>query len=315
MGVVYVTSQNRKAGKTMVSMALACIASDEQSSVSLLRIGVNDPTSGDLESIPGQGNIRLAMLEDASVSDVVSAVKAESSSGSLVVVDSSGDMSASDHVEIVDETKAKVLLVSDFRDKDSSLPYAQKFKGNILGILINCLTAYGRTEAVDKIIPSFQDSDVQVLGLIPEDRTLLSLTVGQISELLGGRFFTGDEYSARLVENFMVGGFGMDPGEYIFSTRNKKAVIVRGDRPDVQMSALQTDMECFILTRGMEPIEYVKYECDEEEVAAIIVDMDTIETMKAVGPLQLHARFDHPDKLNRAKKLLADVTDVKTITG
>jgi len=315
MGVVYVTSQNRKAGKTMVSMALACIASDEQSSVSLLRIGVNDPTSGDLETVLGQGNIRLSMLDDASVSDVVNAVKAESSSGSLVVVDSSGDMSASDHVEIVDETKAKVLLVSDFRDKDSSLPYAQKFKGNILGILINCLTAYGRTEAVDKIIPSFQDSDVQVLGLIPEDRTLLSLTVGQISELLGGRFFTGAEYSARLVENFMVGGFGMDPGEYIFSTRNKKAVIVRGDRPDVQMSALQTDMQCFILTRGMEPIEYVKYECDEEEVAAIIVDMDTIETMKAVGPLQLHARFDHPDKLDRAKKLLADVTDVKTITG
>ena len=315
MGVVYVTSQNRKAGKTMVSMALACIASDEQSSVSLLRIGVNDPTSGDLETVLGQGNIRLSMLDDASVSDVVNAVKAESSSGSLVVVDSSGNMSASDHVEIVDETKAKVLLVSDFRDKDSSLPYAQKFKGNILGILINCLTAYGRTEAVDKIIPSFQDSDVQVLGLIPEDRTLLSLTVGQISELLGGRFFTGAEYSARLVENFMVGGFGMDPGEYIFSTRNKKAVIVRGDRPDVQMSALQTDMQCFILTRGMEPIEYVKYECDEEEVAAIIVDMDTIETMKAVGPLQLHARFDHPDKLDRAKKLLADVTDVKTITG
>ena len=315
MCVVYETSQNRKAGKTMVSMALACIASDEQSSVSLLRIGVNDPTSGDLETVLGQGNIRLSMLDDASVSDVVNAVKAESSSGSLVVVDSSGDMSASDHVEIVDETKAKVLLVSDFRDKDSSLPYAQKFKGNIIGILINCLTAYGRTEAVDKIIPSFQDSDVQVLGLIPEDSPLLSLTVGQISELLGGRFFTGAEYSARLVENFMVGGFGMDPGEYIFSTRNKKAVIVRGDRPDVQMSALQTDMQCFILTRGMEPIEYVKYECDEEEVAAIIVDMDTIETMKAVGPLQLHARFDHPDKLDRAKKLLADVTEVKTITG
>ena len=315
MGVVYVTSQNRKAGKTMVSMALACIASDEQSSVSLLRIGVNDPTSGDLETVLGQGNIRLSMIDDASVSDVVNAVKEESSSGSLVVVDSSGDMSASDHVEIVDETKAKVLLVSDFRDKDSSLPYARKFKGNILGILINCLTAYGRTEAVDKIIPSFQNSDVQVLGLIPEDRTLLSLTVGQISELLGGRFFTGSEYSARLVENFMVGGFGMDPGEYIFSTRNKKAVIVRGDRPDVQMSALQTDMQCFILTRGMEPIEYVKYECGEEEVAAIVVDMDTIETMKAVGSLQLHARFDHPDKLDRAKEIFADATDVKTITG
>jgi hypothetical protein len=315
MGVVYVTSQNRKAGKTMVAMALASIASGQQSLVTFLRIGATEHSSDDLETMLGQGNSRLSKVDTAEVSCVVNAVKEESSHSSLVVVDSSSDMSTSDHAEIVEETKAKVLLVSDFRDKDSSLPYAQKFEGNTIGILINCLTAYGRTEAVDKIIPSFQNCDVNVLGLIPEDRTLLSLTVGQISELLGGTFFTGSEYSDRLVENFMVGSFGMDPGEYTFSTKNKKAVIVRGDRPDVQMSALQTDMQCFILTRGMEPIEYVKYECEEEEVAAVIVDTDTIETMKAIGSLQRHARFDHPDKLDRAKKLLADATDVKIITG
>ena len=50
-------------------------------------------------------------------------------------------------------------------------------------------------------------------------------------------------------------------------------MIVRGDRPDVQMSALGTDMECFILTNGLEPIEYVKYEADEEEVSIVIVDI------------------------------------------
>ena len=47
----------------------------------------------------------------------------------------------------------------------------------------------------------------------------------------------------------MVGGFGMDPGQYVFNTRNKKAVIVRGDRPDVQMSALETQMSCFIMIK------------------------------------------------------------------
>ena len=205
--------------------------------------------------------------------------------------------------------------MSDFKDNDSSLAYAQKFEGNILGILINCLTLYGRREAENKIVPSFQKAGINVLGLIPEDRTLLSLTVGQISELLGARFFTGSEYSGRLVENFMVGGFGMDPGEFLFSTKDRKAVIVRGDRPDVQMSALQTDMQCFILTRGLEPIEYVKYECEEEEVAAVIVDTNTIETMEAVGSLQQHARFDHLEKLDKAKELLTDAVDVKIITG
>ena len=138
----------------MVAMALASIASGEQSLVTILRIGANEHPSDDLETVLGQGKIRLSKIDTAEVSGVVNAVKEESSHSSLVVVDSSSDMSTSDHVEIVDETKAKVLLVSDFRDKDSSLPYAQKFEGNIIGILINCLTAYGRTEAVDKIIPS-----------------------------------------------------------------------------------------------------------------------------------------------------------------
>ena len=142
MGVVYVTSQNRKAGKTMVAMALASIASGQQSLVTFLRIGATEHSSDDLETMLGQGNSRLSKVDTAEVSCVVNAVKEESSHSSLVVVDSSSDMSTSDHAEIVEETKAKVLLVSDFRDKDSSLPYAQKFEGNTIGILINCLTTF-----------------------------------------------------------------------------------------------------------------------------------------------------------------------------
>ena len=59
MGVVYVTSQNRKAGKTMVAMALASIASGEQSLVTILRIGATEHSSDDLETMLGQGKIRL----------------------------------------------------------------------------------------------------------------------------------------------------------------------------------------------------------------------------------------------------------------
>ena len=108
----------------------------------------------------------------------------------------------------------------------------------------------------------------------------------------------------------MVGGFGMDPGQYSFGTRNNKAVIVRGDRPDVQMSALQTDMNAFIMTRGLEPIEYVQYESAEEEVPIIIVDSDTLDTMDAVADLQTHAKFDHIDKLDHSSRLIKDHLEI-----
>ena len=107
----------------------------------------------------------------------------------------------------------------------------------------------------------------------------------------------------------------MDTGQYVFSTRNKKAVVVRGDRPDVQMSALQTDMECFIMTNGLEPIEYVKYESDEEDVAVIIVETNTLETMDRLASLQKLARFDHPEKLERAKILVSENVCVETLAA
>ena len=104
----------------------------------------------------------------------------------------------------------------------------------------------------------------------------------------------------------MVGGFGMDPGEMIFNTLDKKAVIVRGDRPDVQMSALSTDMSCFIMTGGLDPIEYVKYESTEEEVPILVVDSNTLDTMERINELQNFSKFDHLIKLNVGCDLILD---------
>ncbi len=50
----------------------------------------------------------------------------------------------------------------------------------------------------------------------------------------------------------------------------------------------------------------MKYEADEENVAIIIVDTNTLETMDRLSPLQELARFDHPEKLERAKILVSE---------
>ena len=64
-----------------------------------------------------------------------------------------------------------------------------------------------------------------------------------------------------------------------------KAVIVRGDRPDLQMAALNTSTACIVLTKGVEPIEYVRYEAEQEEVSLIVVETDTP---------QHHGHAEHP---------------------
>ena len=194
----------------------------------------------------------------------------------------------------------------DFSNCVDQIDHLLGLGDQLAGVVINFVTKYGEFKLSEEILPAFLKANISVLGTIPENRTLLSLSVQQISDILGAKFFNGNDYSNQLVEHYMVGGFGMDPGEMIFNTLDDKAVIVRGDRPDVQMSALSTEMSCFIMTGGLEPIEYVKYEANEEQVPILVVDSNTLDTMDRINEIQNFSKFDHPKKLNVGCELVTD---------
>lgn len=314
MAVVYITSETHSAGKTMFAAALAEILNEFGKSVALLSSQILNQKNCEPDYCVffrlQQLGVSVEESPTSSDSGAIAAVVNANNRSDFVIVDGTSQVSSEDHISIVESTDARVVVVSDFAHGLSCSDFAKNFGTNLEGIVVNFLTFYGRTEAIEQLIPKFDQLGISVLGLLPEDRTLLSLTVDQVSKRLGGEFFAGSEYGNNLVVNFMVGAFGMDPGEYSFSTKEKKAVIVRGDRPDVQMSALGTDMECLILTNGLEPIEYVKYESVEEEVSIVIVDSDTLQTMENIGSLQHDALFDHVDKLESAKTIVSSCIDV-----
>ena len=79
------------------------------------------------------------------------------------------------------------------------------------------------------------------------------------------------------------------------------------------MSALATPTACIVLTKGIEPIEYVRYEAETEEVSVMVVETDTLETMGAVGPLIDLARFDHTLKVERYRELLGRHADLPAL--
>jgi BioD-like phosphotransacetylase family protein len=142
---------------------------------------------------------------------------------------------------------------------------------------------------------------------------LLAVTVGDVVSHLDGRFVAGKDFTDGLVEHFMVGGLGRDPGDLYFRTRENKAVIIRGDRPDIQMSALTTPTKCILLTKGIKPIEYVKYEAEREEVPLVVVEPDTLTTMDLLNTLQDGAQFDHPAKVERLGQLLTEHLDLPAV--
>jgi len=315
MGVLYITSQKQNSGKTTLSAVLASLLIDRGKVVDIAKPFSENGTleEGDRFNLSKLLDRDYSLQNEQSLDAVIASIKESSSKHEFVIVEALSSMPVEEQVSFVEEIKAQSLIVSIPSTMDSDADFSSRFGSSVCGVVLNQVSKYAQIQTEHIMQQNLSSHDVLLLGTIPEDRTLLSLSVAQICENLSGQMFGEVQNSESLVEHFMVGGFGMDPGEYSFATRDKKAVVVRGDRPDVQMSALNTDMKCFIMTNGMDPIEYIKYEAVEEGVSIMIVQSDTLDTMENISKLQQLAEFDHPDKLSKAKELVSDYVNVEQL--
>ena len=234
-------------------------------------------------------------LTPETIADVRAAVESAGSDAEVTIVECSSALSPRDTRRLADALDARVLVVGRHSpDLTESLSaWRAALEERAAGCVANCVTRYAYAQAEAELRAR---SDLPVLGVIPEQRRLLSPSVGDVARHLDGRMLNDCEDDG-LVERFMTLGFSMDPGEYYFGLHDDKAVIVRGDRPDIQMAALATSTACLICTEGKEPIEYVLNEAELDEVPIIIVEPGTLDTMDALDALVDDARFDHPQKL------------------
>ncbi|GIT58485.1 MAG: hypothetical protein Ct9H300mP19_04330 [Dehalococcoidia bacterium] len=129
-----------------------------------------------------------------------------------------------------------------------------------------------------------------------------------MAEFLDGQFLSGGDQSDQLLDNFLIGGLVLDWGPFYFATRTNTGVIVRGDRPDVQLAAIQTDTtRALLLTKGVRPVEYVIYEAGQRGIPLIVVPGSTHDVAEKLGKgPQPQVGFDHEDKLHRMVELVSE---------
>ena len=315
MGTLIVAATSPGAGKTALTAAIAAHLAQGERKVNVASAWAapgNRSGNTDLRATLGDSAVPEPLgAESDPTSTVAGRVREIAGPGQIAVIEGKTGNHAA-NLALAEETDGLVVLVA--QTADDTLPAASSYGSRLAGVIINFVPRYRVHDIESRIIADLESANIRVLGWIPEDRRLLAPTLRLVAEHLSADIILNGDEADRLIDNFLIGGMILDWGPFYFGSQENVGVVVRGDRPDIQLAALQTDtVRAMVLTKGARPVEYVIYEATQRGVPLVLTGGSTEETAAKLESLQRKVRFDHPDKLARISELAAERLDLDAL--
>jgi BioD-like phosphotransacetylase family protein len=217
---------------------------------------------------------------------------------------------------IVEALGARAILIVRYESDlqvNQVVDAARMLGGHLLGVIINAVPQRRMDSVKATVVPALEQSGIKVLGVLPEERVLLTVSVGELVEHLGGNIVNSPERSGELVESIMVGAMSPDPAISYLSLKHRKVVVTRGDRPDIQMAALETFTSCLVLTNNISPLPNILTRGKAAKTPIALVKDDTVRTMEALERVWDRAKFSHEQKVEKLEQILEQHLDLKFI--
>ena len=203
---------------------------------------------------------------------------------------------------IAETLDAKVIIVLHyfpFMDANEVIKVAKKLGQRLMGVIVNFVPE-SNVEALKQYFADyFNKANIKVLGVIPEIRSLLGVTVKDIANTLNGEIVTCGENADGIVENVMLGAMTPDSGIDYFSRKANIAAVIRSDRADMQLAALETSPRCLVLTGAAKPLQAVISQAEDKHIPLVVVGGDISEAVTGIEKALSRGGFDTPQKLKK----------------
>ncbi|MEO0802812.1 MAG: phosphotransacetylase family protein [Cyanobacteria bacterium J06642_2] len=190
---------------------------------------------------------------------------------------------------------AKVVLIARYESiliTDALLVAGQQLQEHLAGVIINDVSEDAAAKVADEIVPYLEQKGIPILGVLPANRILRSISVAELVHQLEARILCCEDRLDLMVEEFTIGAMNVNSALKYFRKAQHQAVITGGDRTDIQLAALETSTHCLILTGQLPPSALILARAEELEVPILSVDLDTLTTVERIervfGQVRLH---------------------------
>ena len=318
--IIYFYSNKKKAGKSLILSAFSLLLSNNKIKNIAIKPIFNNSSKDDINTQSHINKIlnQKTTFESRSLTDIKSKKEISSLMSEINALDKKYKIVL---VEVDHELKSNIT--KEFNDKNTKSILINEFSTrintksineikNLDWIIYNKIPKYRSTYIKANIEPKLRKQNLDILAEIPEIRTLSAISVNQIQNYLNGEYIVQTNEN-NLIENFLIGTPAMDSGKEYYKSQTNPAVIVRADRPDIQMAAIYQDVSCLIVTGDSIPADYSIYEAQEREIPIIAVKSNTIETAKNINKILNISNPYHNQKIKKLSALISDQIDIKQL--
>ncbi len=188
----------------------------------------------------------------------------------------------------------------------------------MLGAVLNKVPVSRLKSVKEKAAAQFSAAGIKLLGVMPENRVLMAISVGELAEIVNGKIINYPEKSGDLVENYMLGAMVVGSGADYFKRKGNKAAIIHQDRPDMQLAALETSLKCLVLSGGLSrgsasPIYNVMHKASGRGVPIITTDAGTADIVSGIEEALYDARIRQDEKLSGLGDFIRQNLDMKAV--
>jgi len=304
LGTLFIVSVEEGAGKTALCAGLAVNFLNDGRKVGYVK-SAGDADAPFMGKIPGLDVIGKPVLKGYDL------VLAEGRLGT-----SAGDEASQAAYAAAGAMKAKVIAVEVYLGGDPRfIDIYQGFGGDFLGVVVNKAPASQLKHARKEAEARLGAAGLKLLGVIPESRALMAITIGELAETLGGKILNNAEKADELVENYMLGALIVDSGLDYFGRKSRKAAVLRQERSDMQLAALETSTACLVLSGSPDkpPIYNVMYKAASCGVPVIVAGAPVSDIVSKIEDTLPKTRLNQVRKLTVLAETVGRNLDMKAL--
>ena len=224
----------------------------------------------------------------------------------------SGKYCGLDGVGVVKALGIKAIVIDRYVKElnyDYLIAMKERLGDQLLGVLLNDIPPSFKEELDTLLHPFLESKGIKVLGKIPSDPLMGAIKVADLADRLGGRIITAQDKSERVVENFLIGTMQVENFMTHFRKSKKSAIIVGGDRSDVQLVALEGQCQCLVLTGNLYPNDIIMTRAEVLEVPIVVVRDDTFTVAKKMEAILSRHKLRDVIKIQHGSQLVSSIID------